>query len=150
MPIASAHCATCPTDAGTSSRLFHAHLSIVMIASYSSTRQGGQSRGFIHGVPRVIAGSLPASLIETARSPPSTADFNTVMAAEARDTDSEFDGNAASTVAELVAIAEWLSHHRLNFNVRQAQCQLDPSSHARCSRRRSLIVYVRPVGVRAC
>ena len=52
--------------------------------------QGGASRGFYHGVPRVLAGTLPTML-----RPENAAD------------------------SELSPFARWLLDHRLNINVRQ-------------------------------
>mmetsp|Transcript_39885 Transcript_39885/g.105373 ORF Transcript_39885/g.105373 Transcript_39885/m.105373 type:complete len:178 (-) Transcript_39885:207-740(-) len=53
--------------------------------------QGGESRQFVHGVPRVIAGSLPTELSEF-----------------------RFRGDAV-----LAPVASWLDSHRININVRQ-------------------------------
>ena len=52
--------------------------------------QGGRSRGYVHGVPRVLAGTLPTML-----RPENAAD------------------------SELSPFARWLLDHRLNINVRQ-------------------------------
>ena len=52
--------------------------------------QGGRSRGYFHGVPRVLAGTAPPSL-----------------------------RRAAAGDAELLAVCEWLEGHRINLNVRQ-------------------------------
>ena len=57
--------------------------------------QGGASRGHVHGVPRILAGSSPAELR------------------------GECDGAAGDETEELRAVAEWLGCHRLNVNVRQ-------------------------------
>ena len=51
---------------------------------------GGRSRGYYHGVPRVLAGTAPPSL-----------------------------RRAAAGDAELLAVCEWLEGHRINLNVRQ-------------------------------
>ena len=55
--------------------------------------QGGASRRYVHGVPRIFAGSLPPAL--SAESP------------------------LASAAAALRPVASWLETHRLNINVRQ-------------------------------
>ena len=55
--------------------------------------QGGQSRSFVHGVPRVLAGTLPDELSER-----------------------RYADRAAGRLA---TVARWLSDHRLNINVRQ-------------------------------
>ena len=59
--------------------------------------QGGLSRGYVHGVPRVLRDSLPAAL----------------QACGAADAD---DSEAC---ARLAPFARWLRDHRLNINVRQ-------------------------------
>ena len=56
--------------------------------------QGGASRGYVHGVPRVLAHSLPPALSAGA-----------VHTAQQRE--------------ELAPFAHWLTEHRLNINVRQ-------------------------------
>ena len=66
--------------------------------------QGGASRGYVHGVPRVLADSLPAALAATSG-----------RDAEGGD-GAEADEEAA---ADLEAVRGWLSGHRLNINVRQ-------------------------------
>ena len=55
--------------------------------------QGGHSRGYVHGVPRVLDGTLPAELAP--------------------------DGAAAAQCVELQPFSRWLGEHRLNINVRQ-------------------------------
>ena len=59
--------------------------------------QGGRSRGYVHGVPRVLPNTLP---------PP--------LHAEAAD-----GAVASDAMAELAPFARWLAEHRLNINVRQ-------------------------------
>lgn len=54
--------------------------------------QGGESRGFVHGVPRLLPGSLPSEL-------------------------APHGGDEA-----LACVARWLDDHRLNFNIRQVLC----------------------------
>jgi alkylated DNA repair protein alkB family protein 1 len=53
--------------------------------------QGGASRGYVHGVPRVLANTLPSSLC----------------------------AQAGVIDSDLAPFAQWLSGHRLNINVRQ-------------------------------
>lgn len=55
--------------------------------------QGGRSRGYVHGVPRLLPGTLPPHLLPAAIS--------------------------EGCRAELAPFAEWLGAHRLNINVRQ-------------------------------
>jgi len=55
--------------------------------------QGGRSRGFVHGVPRVLPATLPPEL--------------------------QADAMHGEDCAELVPCAQWLAGHRLNINVRQ-------------------------------
>ena len=68
--------------------------------------QGGKSRGYVHGVPRIMAGSLPESLRPEA------------IRRHARGRN-DAGGPPETDVEELTAVAHWLSEHRLNINVRQ-------------------------------
>ena len=59
--------------------------------------QGGCSRGFVHGVPRVLGGTLSQDVRRIG----------------------EQERAQGSKKGDLAAVAQWLSDHRLNINVRQ-------------------------------
>lgn len=70
--------------------------------------QGGRSRGYVHGVPRVLPATLPPHLH------PSDAAY--LLGATHRN---------ATAPDELRPFAQWLTEHRLNINVRQVFSETD-------------------------
>lgn len=73
--------------------------------------QGGASRGFVHGVPRVFPGTAPPALAAAAAADAAAAGGGATRGGAA----DVAEGGAES----LEPFARWLSEHRLNLNVRQ-------------------------------
>ncbi len=77
----------------------HAHPPVaIWLRSGDVVVQGGESRSFVHGVPRIVAGSVPAQLESAAASSA---------------------GGGEADAADLGRVARWLQDHRINVNVRQ-------------------------------
>ena len=75
--------------------------------------QGGESRGYVHGVPRVLAGGAPPEL------PAADGGGHAAAMERAGPAGLGGGGGGEAEVAELARVRQWLAEHRLNINVRQ-------------------------------